>query len=313
MELWFPRMGTVPTQTKKTKTPKGASELLILDLPHPSSSSMIIQVANEQILDNLGRAGSYSGSLDQRTRRPHGEGHMEYEDSSNDNNEIMICRYYEGQWFLGDWSGFGKIEYRSTGNSYEGTFLDNQKHGLGVMIYASNDERIVLYDGTFQFDKMVGKGKLMYRDGSIYWGSYYDWSSSLPHGRGKLTYPNGAVYDGEFERGCIQGHGRMTLPDGSWYLGEWGDGKKHGIGLDVMADGHVRHEGTFCNDLPVICSSFPQRKRSTGTHLLYRSASSSSNNHGCSNSRNALVGPIPRQLRMQSIFVRRRRELRCYN
>jgi hypothetical protein len=235
-------------------------------------------VLSEQLVDNLGNEGLYTGGLHQRTQQPHGQGCMEYE-------RVV----YEGQWVEGDWSGFGKLQCRASGSTYEGSFLDNMRHGLGVMMYA--DGRI--YDGNYRFDKK-GKGRMFYKDGSTHWGY---WSSDdLPQGRGKLTYSDGSVYDGEFERGCIQGHGRMTLPDGRWYLGEWTDGKKNGLGLEVSADGILSHEGVFCNGVAVMCSSFPQRRKSIGSCLFYRTRSAGKSK--------ALVGPLPRHLSMQNI---------CYN
>jgi hypothetical protein len=202
---------------------------------------------------------------------------MEYDD-----------QVYDGQWVAGDCSGFGIITYKNTNDSYQGGFFDNMKHGLGVMKYS--DGRI--YDGTFQFDRM-GKGKMTYTDGSTCWGY---WSNdSLPHGRGKLTFADDSVYDGEFDRGCMQGHGRMTLPGGQWYLGEWTYGKKNGIGLEVLADGSICHEGTFCNGRPLRCSSFPQRRRSSSSHLLFRLSSTRG-------SIKTLVGPLPRHLSMQNVL-----------
>jgi hypothetical protein len=239
-----------------------------------------MEVVDEPQTDNLGRSGRFSGSLDDRSTKPLGQGRMEYEDE-----------VYEGQWVDGDWSGFGKIVSRQTGNIFEGSFLDNKKHGLGVISYA--DGRI--FDGTFQLDRRMGKGRMIYVDGSTYWGN---WSNdSLRHGRGKLTLPDGSIYDGEFDNGSIEGHGRMTLPDGRWYLGEWTDGKKNGIGLEVTAGGLLSHEGTFCNDFPVICSSFPHRRKSTTSCLVYRSSSTGT--------RKALVGPIPRDSSMRHLFNHR--------
>ena len=186
----------------------------------------------------------------------------------------------------GDWSGFGRLTYHRTKNEtpdilyYQGGFLDNRKHGLGVIRYS--DGRV--YDGTFQLDQM-GKGKMTYVDGSIYWGYWSE--EGERHGRGKLTYSDSSVYDGEFENGSTHGHGKLTLANGQWYLGEWVDGKKHGIGLEVRADGNIIHEGTFCNGRPVRCSSFPRRRRSTGTQLLYRLAAARDF------SSTTLVGPLP--------------------
>ena len=76
---------------------------------------------------------------------------------------------------VGEWTGFGKVSHQD-GCYYEGSFLDNLKHGLGV--YVSSDRSI--YNGAFQYDRVFGKGKMMYLNGSIYWGYWFcNWQSSM--------------------------------------------------------------------------------------------------------------------------------------
>jgi hypothetical protein len=219
------------------------------------------------IVDNKDRRGQYTGSLSIKTNKPHGNGRMEYADLT-----------YEGRWLDGDWSGFGKLVDKKTGDTYQGGFLDNTKHGLGIIQYADGG----VYDGTFRLN-IMGKGKMTYSDGSKFWGY---WSpEGVPHGRGKKTYTNGTIFDGEFRQGVIEGHGRMTYTDGRWYLGEWCDGEKNGVGLEVLPDGSIYHEGTFCNGNAIRSSSFPSRPISTLSCILYRASSS------CGRSR-TLVGPL---------------------
>ena len=227
------------------------------------------------VVDNRGERGNYVGSWDERNARPHGKGCMEYE------KEI-----YDGDWFDGDWSGYGKLTNKTTGDVFYGGFFDNMKHGLGVLKYA--DGRT--YDGTFVLNH-IGKGKMTYHDGSSYWGY---WSQEgVPHGRGKFCFPDGRVYDGEFTHGVIEGHGKMTYPDKRWYLGEWIGGEKNGLGMEVMHDGRLLHEGTFCGGKPVMCHSFPERRKSLGSCplLVYRISVSTD---GGSRSKGTLVGPLSR-------------------
>ena len=221
--------------------------------------------------------GWYTGSLEQKSHLPHGQGRMEYLDSNT---------IYEGQWIHGDWCGYGVLTDTSTGACYHGGFFDNCKHGLGVMQYA--DGRT--YEGTFQLDKISGKGQMSYPDGSKYWGYWNE--EGLPHGRGKKYYPDGRVYDGEFDQGLLSGHGRMTYPDGTWYLGEWSDGQYNGLGMLVKNDGSLAFEGTFCNGQPAVSSSFPLQPKSDGRVLLYRSS-----NVVC---QGTLVGPLPKEVSMRN-------------
>ena len=164
-----------------------------------------------EICDNMTYAIRYTGSLDKQSQKPHGEGRID-----------CPSQIYQGQWVDGDWSGYGTLTNKHTGDIYQGGFLDNKRHGQGVLQFA--DGRI--YSGEFQLDVMR-KGTMKYLDGSTFWG-YFD-SDCVPHGRGKYTYVDGSIYDGEFAHGIIEGHGRMTHNDGGWYLGEWCNGSKTGL------------------------------------------------------------------------------------
>lgn len=239
------------------------------------SSEFRINVTNISMIDNTNAPGTYSGEVDRRTNKPHGQGTMVYEDS-----------IFEGQFIDGSFNGFGVLTEVSTGNSYQGGWYDDKKHGLGVMKYS--DGRV--YDGVFMLDKLEKKGKLSMSDGTKYWG-YWN-REGVPHGRGKMEYPDGTVFDGEFDAGLRSGHGRMTYKDGSWFLGEWCDDKPNGLGMQVDATGELIHEGMYSNGSPIAASSMPQRHKSSGQVLLYRSSVTPYGG-------GTLVGPLPRQVSMR--------------
>jgi hypothetical protein len=237
------------------------------------------QVTDNPLVDNTGQLGFFSGVIDRRTGQPHGEGTMVYEDV-----------IYEGHWVSGDWSGFGCLTEIRSGDVYQGGFFDNMKHGLGVMKY--KDGRV--YDGTFQFDKLAGKGHMTNtREGTKFWG-YWN-PEGIPHGRGKLEYGDGRIYDGELDSGILQGHGRMTWPSGKWFLGEWSEGVPNGLGIEVTEDGTLVFEGMYCHGKPIHASSFPHCQKSSGRFLLYRSSVA------C---RGTLVGPLPRQVCMRKRIMK---------
>ena len=56
-------------------------------------------------------------------------------------------------------------------------------------------------------------------------------------GRGKLVYPDGSVDEGEFKDGVLHGHGKGVVADGNVYEGQYKEGKRHGKGRYVSADG----------------------------------------------------------------------------
>jgi len=240
-----------------------------------SSEFFKAAVQNIEIVDNTDQKGLYTGSLNKRTIKPHGQGTMVYPDA-----------IYEGQWVNGDWCGFGRLTDTNTGDVYQGGFFDNMKHGLGVMQYA--DGRV--YDGMFTLGKLEGKGRLTEVDGTKFWGY---WSKEgVPHGRGKKEYPDGKIYDGEFDRGIISGHGRMTFPDGAWYLGEWCDGLPNGLGMKVDSNGDLLFEGMYSSGEPIQASSMRHAQKSSGQFLLYRNSVAPLGG-------GTLVGPLPRQVRMR--------------
>lgn len=67
-------------------------------------------------------------------------------------------RKYEGQFERGKFNGHGKLYY-SNGDSYDGEFLNNMKHGYGILKLDSNKER---YEGEFENDRISGRGKLVF-------------------------------------------------------------------------------------------------------------------------------------------------------
>jgi hypothetical protein len=259
-------------------------------------------VTNYPLVDNCGNVGIYTGRLARDTDKPHGFGHMEYDPKPNspDAGGGVVKVVYEGQWLTGDWCGFGKLTDATC--TYQGGFFDNMKHGLGVIRYHNNNGkyadgedngRTLTYDGAFSLNSMTGKGHMLYPDGSKFWG-YWD-DQGLPHGRGKQSFVDGRVYDGEFDCGALHGHGRMTWPDGRWYLGEWIDGQRTGLGIEVLPNGELYHEGTFCNGMPAEGSSFPSRPMSRGDFLLYRT---SSMGHPTGRG-TTLLGKLPRDVDMR--------------
>ena len=101
-------------------------------------------------------------------------------------DEDMARIYHE----IGDREG--KFTY-SNGDYYEGEFVTGQRHGRGVMIYASDDS---MYDGEWRFNKQEGRGTKNWGDGIVYEG---EWKDDKMHGQGKYTLADGSVIEGLFE------------------------------------------------------------------------------------------------------------------
>lgn len=45
-----------------------------------------------------------------------------------------------------------------------------QKNGSGVLVFSKNNKECSIYDGEFEDDRFNGKGKLVFRDGTIFEG-----------------------------------------------------------------------------------------------------------------------------------------------
>jgi hypothetical protein len=289
-----------------------------------------ISVNKISLVDNMGEAGRYTGSLLKKIARPHGHGTMIYKYSveeptskkiprastrlkridaagdvsdqpllfseMNDNISTVENGYriiYSGQWLRGDWTGFGTLTDESTGITYQGGFFDNCKHGLGVITYA--DGRV--YDTSFQFGRMADKGHLTWPNGNKYWGS---WNiDGVPHGRGKKQFANGRIFDGEFYKGEVEGHGRMRWSDGSWHLGEWSNEIPNGMGMHVGPAGDLLSQGMFCRGKLIAVSSMKPIDSISSGPLSYRSEYTGGR---------SLEGPIPEYI---STTCRKSRYL-CY-
>lgn len=74
------------------------------------------------------------------------------------------------------------------------------------------------YQGNWKGGDEDGKGRLVFRDGSIYEGQFE--GSSL-HGRGRMTSSQGWSYEGQWTSDEILGHGILRESDGRVLTGEF--------------------------------------------------------------------------------------------
>ena len=68
---------------------------------------------------------------------------------------------YEGDWVDGKIEGVGTLTY-TDGDRYVGSWSDGQMHGTGTYYYASGD----IYEGEWRADKRHGGGTVTYMSGS---------------------------------------------------------------------------------------------------------------------------------------------------
>lgn len=110
---------------------------------------------------------------------------------------------YEGDFHLNKIEGKGKLNYKDTGEYYEGEFKDNNFTGMGTFKWNNGE----VYEGSFLNGKFHGKGKYTYPDGQVYEGDYVN---GKKEGYGKLTFPSGKIYEGPFLNGLQNGIGKYT-------------------------------------------------------------------------------------------------------
>jgi hypothetical protein len=198
------------------------------------SESELVHVEDLHISHSSGKLGKFTGTICKDSEKPQGKGRLEYPGTG---------QAYEGDWKQGFWSGYGKHE-KANGDIYQGHFVDDIKHGIGVYRHADGKR---VFEGRYVMGLRVD-GSMNYADGSHYKGQWY---SSKRHGRGVYRFSDGSTYTGEFHKDRIQGSGQLIWPDGGKYVGEWCQGNRHGAGKEFAADGSLRLEGVWRDGVPI--------------------------------------------------------------
>jgi hypothetical protein len=101
--------------------------------------------------------------------------------------------------------GKGKLSDEN-GETYEGDFQNNKKHGKGIYLFSKNSPNIC-YNGH--------------------------WKNDMKSGKGNLVLKNGSKYEGDFENDLFNGFGIYYYKEDirDYYEGHWKDGMKSGKGI----------------------------------------------------------------------------------
>ena len=156
---------------------------------------------------------------------------------------------YEGSAKNGIPWGNGTLTYKS-GDIYTGQFENGTQNGLGVLNYGEDDiHKRLKFEGGFKDDKRSGRGKLIFKDGSVYEGFY---ENDFWQGLGKLNYSSGDYFEGNFIEGKYSGIGTYISKNGEKYIGNWKDDEKNGFGVITFAKSTTHtalsYEGDFESD-----------------------------------------------------------------
>jgi hypothetical protein len=173
--------------------------------------------------------------------------------------------YPNGSVYIGyfnpDWEreGYG-IYILEDGSKYEGTFQKNKMWGRGRLISIQGD----YFEGEFKEDKASGFGKYVNKEGGVYIGY---WKNDKQNGRGEELYVDGSQYDGLYHDGLKQGLGKFTWIDGSVYEGSFYKNNIEGSGIYRWMDGRIYH-GQWKNNMMEGLGLFlwPDKKKYIGQY-----------------------------------------------
>ncbi|KAL3775490.1 hypothetical protein ACHAW5_000235 [Stephanodiscus triporus] len=191
------------------------------------------------MLENVGHGRVYFGGFENGERS--GEGEETHLDETR----------YKGEYKFGKRNGFGVLFGPDGSEVYRGEWNEGLRHGKGTLKGGSTGAGI--YDGDFFQDKVSGRGKYTYTDGTSIEGQWLDdvprdgdWSIVYPDGSkfyGFATFqrpleekpvaPNGyplrrSTYDSpDFLRVPLpHGFGSLTHPNGWRYVGSFRYGER---------------------------------------------------------------------------------------
>lgn len=168
---------------------------------------------------------------------------------------------YDGTYVEGMRRGKGVYVFAKNGDSYEGFYEENKKHGFGKMTYTSKtgeeeegeepDPEKPPRGGTYLGYYAAGKrgatsaealkegaaseGTFTYVNGDSYVGQ---WCAGKKHGQGTYSYAkDGTKLVGEWAGGKITS-GKWIFPNGTFYCGSFRYQKPYGKGVWVFGDGN---------------------------------------------------------------------------
>ena len=123
---------------------------------------------------------------------------------------------------------------------YTGMIIDGKPEGEGKLLFKNGNK----YKGSFENGVRKGYGRMSFGDGTIFRGIYDDDHMSS----GSAKTKDGRVFTGEWYDDS-KGHGTIVWPDKvSKYEGDWCKLKRDGIGCMLYPDG-VKYEGEWKKDV----------------------------------------------------------------
>ena len=146
--------------------------------------------------------------------------------------------------------GYGKYINKDQNYYYIGQWLNNDKHGNGVIYDLNKKKKNIIYEGGFDKNKYHGKGILYDKKVGKYDG---DWENDVKKGIGKQYDKDGVlIYFGQFKNDKYCGEGIHYYENGDIeYDGKWENGLKNGKGIKYYKGfkDKIKYDGTFNDDV----------------------------------------------------------------
>lgn len=136
--------------------------------------------------------------------------------------EVPGVGVYKGELRNGRMTGEGQLESLEGKVLYEGGFLNNHFHGLGIL-HATPDETKTLFEqesANTEEDEEHGNSRDLSKNWTRYEGTFQE---SRRNGHGYLYFANGDFFLGEFEDDKASGFGSYVRTNGTVVNGIWAD------------------------------------------------------------------------------------------
>eukprot|EP00111_Clytia_hemisphaerica_P016718 TCONS_00049574-protein len=113
------------------------------------------------------------------------------------------------------------------GDKYEGNFCqlsDETISRCGTGRHTTHDG--IIMEGTWENNKLNGKGKIVHPSGACYEGDVLD---NMMHGQGTYVFTDKSIYEGQFNENRLEGEGQLTDPSGQVWCGMFTKDSANGL------------------------------------------------------------------------------------
>ena len=204
-----------------------------------------IQNRNYQVLQNLNDLNKYNDDLLKNLKG--------FNDEENIHSKLAYLLYLYSD--KNEYNISNTEEIEKLKSEYENKLNEIQNKYDELKAENENNNKIIIkelengkYEGQMKNNKLEGKGKYYYNNGSIYEG---EWKNDKKEGKGIFIFPNGDRYEGDFKDDNFDGKGVFLINVSSMkpdkYEGEFKNGQKNGKGIHYYKNGN-KYEGEYKNN-----------------------------------------------------------------